>query len=169
MTIMASHQWMTYGVSVAIRTSVSEYNAVAWEVVEAPRDERVKLVRQVQGTEKVIRVGVGNVWPASLALCDGLPRPSKVPRLEASSTLNFQLDLPYYWRMESWVFSTLRIVLGADLVPAVDGPALDKYLDTWIPIPGLGGNNILLRRSDKASCQGINRMPPLKGSIGDSL
>ena len=32
-------------------------------------------------------------------------------------------------------------------MPAVNGPALDQYLDTWIPIPGLGGNSILLRRS----------------------
>ena len=74
MAIMAASQWMTEGVSVAIRTSVSEYNAVAWEVVEPPHDERVKLVGHVQGMEKVIRVGVGKVWPASLALCDGLPR-----------------------------------------------------------------------------------------------
>ena len=140
---MAASQWMTEGVSVTVRTSRSEYNAVAWEVVEPPQDERVKLVGQVQNMEKVIRVGVGNVWPASLALCDGLQTLEALDR----QTLNLQLDVPFHWRMEAWVFSTLHIVPGVDLGPDEDGPDLDRYLETWMPVPGFGGNSILLRRS----------------------
>ena len=140
MSIMAASQWMTEGVSVTVRTSRSEYNVVAWEVFEPPQDGRVFLVGQVQNVEKMIRVGVGNVWPASLALCDGLQTLEALDR----QTLNLQLDVPFHWRMEAWVFSTLHIVPGVDLGPH---PDLDRYLETWIPIPFLGGNSILLQRS----------------------
>ena len=59
---------MTQGVSVTIRTSVPEYNAVAWVVDEPPRDGKVTLVAQVQNMEKKISVGVDKVWPATLAV-----------------------------------------------------------------------------------------------------
>ena len=140
---MAASQWMTEGVSVTVRTSRSDYNAVVREVVEPPQDGRVFLVGQVQSVEKMIRVGVGKVWPASLALCDGLQTLEALDR----QTLNLQLDVPFHWRMEAWVFSTLHIVPGVDLGPDEDGPDLDRYLETWMPVPGFGGNSILLRRS----------------------
>ena len=139
---MAASQWMTQGVSVTIRTSVPEYNAVAWAVDEPPRDGKVTLVAQVQNMEKKISVGVDKVWPATLAICDGVQTREAMDR----ETLNLQLDVPYHWRMEAWVFSTLHIVPGVDH----SGSSIDLYLNRWIPIPGRGGNSILLRRSVQA-------------------
>ena len=90
---------------------------------------------QVQNMEKKISVGVDKVWPATLAVQTG--------EAMDCETLNFQLDVPYHWRMEAWVFSTLHIVPGVDH----SGSSIDPYLNRWIPIPGWGGNTILLRRS----------------------
>ena len=133
--------WMKEGVPVTIRISKSAYNAAIWYVMEPLQNDRVKVVGHCNGTEKVIRVGVEKVWPSSLALreqTDGSP-------CDSSMVLNFQFDVPYHWKMDSWIFSTLQLALGAEAERSDFD--LDQYLNKWIPIPGLGGSSILLRRS----------------------
>ena len=111
-----------------------------WIIASKPRVvDGVELVILMaeESTSLRIEVNVEVVYPVALALREDHKASS------ASETLNFQLDVPWHWKFESWAVSTLSRGPLSRQVEFVD---IDDFLNVEIPIPGLGGNRIMLRR-----------------------
>ena len=127
--------WMKKGEIVNVRgVAVEENESMTWTIEEEPKDGKVLLSCGCCGSElKLIRIAVDKVSPTTLSLY------TSEATLAASETLNFQLDLPFHWKLESWIVSHMPTEYDSDA-------DIDKYLNQWVTIPGLGGNRILLRR-----------------------
>ena len=104
---------------------------MTWTIEEEPEDGKVIL----SCGSKLMRLAVDEVSPTTLALYT-----ASEATLSVTETLNFQLDVPFHSKLESWIASQMT-------PPEYDRDAdIDKYLNKWVRIPGLGGNRILLRR-----------------------
>ena len=84
-----------------------------------------------------IRVSAFKTSPASLSI---------PARAHLSQTLNFQFDLPFHWKLESWIISQLTVFRSGSAEPD-----LERYLNkTWTAsahVPTVGsawlGNGLL--------------------------
>ena len=132
-SVSAQH-WMTPGEIVTVRgVSNEKYMSMTWVTDEAPKAGKVILRGVIGDKEQKIRVKVEKVSPTTLAL-------SEPHRQATPLQLNLQFDVPYHWKFEAWMLSTLKL-------PVQDEPHnIDQYLNRCIPLPGLGGNTITLRR-----------------------
>ena len=108
-------------------------------VIEELQESKV-LLRATTRTSKLIRVKAFKITPVSLSI------PAQA---HLTQTLNFQFDLPFHRKLESWMVSQLN---------GRAEPDLERYLNRWIPLPDghNGGNQVLLRR-----CVGERRRPLL--------
>ena len=126
---MVCVSWLRVGDWVEIRTANVEYNKLCWEVTEVDEDGQKAVLKN---EDKCIRVDMAKCVPLTLSLR------SEAPQIAAHAsdiTLNAALDLPFHCRFEAYVW-------GVSSEPSF----VDRYLNQWVPIPGLGGNSILLRR-----------------------
>ena len=89
-----------------------------------------------------IRVSAFKTSPAALSISAQAP---------LTETLNFHFDLPFHWKVESWIVSQLTVFKNGRAEPDIE-----PYLNKWIPLPDdqRGGNQILLRR-----CMGERERP----------
>ena len=116
-----------------------EYETMLWVIEE--NQEATVVLRSMQ-MSKLIRVSQLKIAPSSLSI-------PAAAQARLSQTLNFQFDLPFHWKMESWIVS--KLTAFRDGRPE---PDLERYLNVWIPLPDdqNGGNRILLRK-----CEGERR------------
>ena len=82
------------------------------------QESKVLLRAQTQ-MSKFIRVKAFKISPVS---------PSIPAQAHLEQTLNFQFDVPYHWKMESWAVSQLTVNGGVE-------QNLEPYLHRWIPLP----------------------------------
>ena len=87
------------------------------------------IIEEVQASKVVLRargqmsmfilVSASKISPVSLSI------PAQA---HLEQTLNFQFDVPYHWKMESWAVSQLTVNGGVE-------QNLEPYLHRWIPLP----------------------------------
>ena len=82
------------------------------------QESKVLLRAQTQ-MSKFIRVKAFKISPVS---------PSIPAQAHLEQTLNFQFDLPFHWKLESWAVSQLTVNGGVE-------QNLEPYLHRWIPLP----------------------------------
>ena len=82
------------------------------------QESKVLLRAQTQ-MSKFIRVKAFKISPVS---------PSIPAQAHLEQTLNFQFDLPFHWKLESWAVSHLTVNGGVE-------QNLEPYLHRWIPLP----------------------------------
>ena len=152
---LASQQsllWMTPGQHVFIRdVSTAEYMSMHWVVQEAPREGRVVLRAKIEedGMEKVIRVSVDKVYPATLC--------AEHKQQVCDDALVFQFDVPFHWKVEAWIMSRVPLIL-----PGGSEPDLHRYLKKWVPLPGLGRNSIMVQRRERRHPRPLLMFPRLE-------
>ena len=142
--MLASVAWMNKGEIVNIRgvsDQYAEYESMTWIIDDAPNDGKVLL----RCDSKWIRLAVDKVLPTTLqtftASETNTVSPTTLQTIDtACETLNYQLDVPFHWKLESWIVAKLPNPIDRDADP------IEKYLNQWVPLPGLGGNCILLRK-----------------------
>ena len=119
-----------------------KYESMQWVIEE--NQESTLLLRATVRVSICIRVSAFKTSPVSLSI---------PARAHLSQTLNFQFDLPFHWKMESWMVSQLTVFRNGSAEPH-----LERYLNTWIPLPDdqNGGNKIMMRR-----CMGERERPLL--------
>ena len=133
-----SETWIEEGVAVElvrVRLEFSEYTKCIWIVNDLP-DADGFVVLQKMGEQKTIRVSAQKIKPVSLELSPVVQR-----QVSDDQSLNLSVDVPFQTRIEAYAFSRLS--------PSVEAGPYDvneAALNTWIPLPGYGGNSIMLRR-----------------------
>ena len=135
--------WMQEGEIVAVSglaARFAKYESMLWIIEENPDQESKVLLNAVVQRYLFIRVRASKISPASLTI-------AVEAQAHLSQTLNFQFDLPFHWKMESWIVSQLAIRHN-DRAESEPEPYIEPYLNQWIPLPDdqNGGNKIMLRR-----------------------
>ena len=134
-----SQSWMQEGELVTVSglaVQHAEYESMLWIIEEIDHRES-KLILMPMDMERRsllrIRVSAFKASPAALSISAQAP---------LTQTLNFQFDLPFHRKVESWIVSQLTVFKNGQAEPDIE-----PYLNKWIPLPDdqHGGNQILLR------------------------
>ena len=94
--------WMQEGETVnvsGLAARFAEYESMTWIIEVGPDQESKVLLNSVVHRYLFIRVRASKVSPASLTIAAGA-------QAHLSPTLNFQFDLPFHWKMESWIVNS---------------------------------------------------------------
>ena len=97
--------WMQEGEIIAVSglaARFAKYESMLWIIEENPDQESKVLLNAVVQRYLFIRVRASKISPASLTI-------AVEAQAHLSQTLNFQFDLPFHWKMESWIVSQLAI------------------------------------------------------------
>ena len=102
--------------------------------------------------EKVIRVGVDKVYPATNSM-------SAEHKQQVCDALVFQFDVPFHWKVEAWIMSGVPLIVSGG---SEAEPGLDRDLKKWVPLPGLGRNSIMVQRRERRHPRPLLMFPRLE-------
>lgn len=130
--------WMQPGAQVSIRTnSNAHYNSMVWEVMSCDVHNTKVMLGNSQ-VDNPISVAVSKVFPLSLAPLEGCQD-------DYGDQFALQVrDLDYNGKVEQWCVSFLPEISAQNHKDFED--RISAVVDRWMPVPGLGGNSIMLRR-----------------------
>ena len=150
--------WMQEGEIVAVSGLArrwAEYESMLWVIEENPDQASKVLLNSIDNRYLFIRVRACKIVPTSLTILDEA-------QAHLSQTLNFQFDLSFHWKMESWIVSQVTSRHN-DAEPEPE-PYMEPYLNQWIPLPDdqNGGNKIMLQRCTRERQRPLLMYPRLE-------